>query len=156
MYKANLFGLSLKYCSNETEAEDNLHNAFIEIFTNIKKFNNKGSFEGWIKRITINKAIDSYKRTYKLTPLEDDYSEEITVEDLEIDLSLDYLLSVIQELPNQYRIVFNLYELDNYSHQEIAQMLSISEGTSKSNLHRAKLLLKEKITSKINSIIIFK
>lgn len=156
MYKANLFGLSLKYCSNETEAEDNLHNAFIEIFTNIKKFNNKGSFEGWIKRITINKAIDSYKRTYKITPLEDDYSEEITVEDLEIDLSLDYLLSVIQELPNQYRIVFNLYELDNYSHQEIAKMLSISEGTSKSNLHRAKLLLKEKITSKINSIMIFK
>lgn len=156
LYKANLFGLSLKYCSNETEAEDNLHNAFIEIFTNIKNFKNKGSFEGWIKRITINKAIDSYKKTYKITPLEDDYYEEITVEDLEIDLSLDYLLSVIQELPNQYRIVFNLYELDNYSHQEIAKMLSISEGTSKSNLCRAKLLLKEKITSKINSIMIFK
>ncbi|HQF48413.1 MAG TPA: RNA polymerase sigma factor [Flavobacterium alvei] len=151
-YKANLFGLSLKYCSNETEAEDNLHNAFIEIFTNIKNFNAKGTFEGWIKRITINKAIDSYKRTYKITALENDYYEEIIVEDMEIDLSLDFLLSIIQELPNQYRIVFNLYELDDYSHQEIAQMLSISEGTSKSNLHRAKLLLKEKITSKINSI----
>jgi RNA polymerase sigma factor (sigma-70 family) len=147
-YKKTLFVLCLKYCANQDEAEDNLHNAFIEIFTNIKKFDNKGSFEGWMKRITINKAIDSYKKTYQLTPIKDDFEDEIFVNENEIDCSLDEMLTMIQELPNQYRLVFNLYELDDYSHQEIATMLSISESTSKSNLHRAKVILKEKISNK--------
>lgn len=140
--------LSLKYCANETEAEDNLHNAFIEIFTNIKKFDNKGSFEGWMKRITINKAIDSYKKTYQLMPIKEDFVDEVLVDDNDLNCTLDEMLQLIQELPNQYRLVFNLYELDDYSHQEIAKMLTISESTSKSNLHRAKVILKEKISTK--------
>lgn len=140
--------LSLKYCANEAEAEDNLHNAFIEIFTNIKKFDNKGSFEGWIKRITINKAIDTYKKKYQLIPIKEDYIQDTSIDEDELEFSLDYILSLIQELPHQYRLVFSLYELDDYTHQEIAQLLSISEGTSKSNLHRAKVILKEKICSK--------
>ena len=147
LYKNTLFVLSPKYCPNEAEAEDNLHNAFIEIFTNIKKFDRKGSFEGWIKRITINKAIDSYKKKYNLVPIKEDLTEDTDVEAHELDFSLDYILALIQELPNQYRLVFSLYELDDYSHREIAQLLSISEGTSKSNLHRAKMLLKDKITA---------
>jgi RNA polymerase sigma factor (sigma-70 family) len=144
-YKNTLFVLSLKYCANEVEAEDNLHNAFIEIFTNISKYKDKGSFEGWMKRITINKAIDTYKKKKQLYPIKDDLAEDTTVEETEVDLPLDYLLQLIQDLPHQYRIVFNLYELDDYSHKEIAELLSISEGTSKSNLHRAKIILKEKI-----------
>ena len=146
-YKDILFVLSLKYCSNEAEAEDNLHNAFIEIFTNIKKYNGSGSFEGWIKRITINKAIDSYKKSYQMVPIKDDFQDTL-IEEKEIDFSLDTILSLIQELPTQYRVVFSLYELDDYSHKEIAQMLEISENTSKSNLHRAKTILKEKIKQK--------
>jgi RNA polymerase sigma factor (sigma-70 family) len=148
LYKKTLFVLSLKYCANEYEAEDNLHNSFIEIFTNIKKFDNKGSFEGWMKRITINKAIDSYKKTYLLTPIRDDFEYKIFIDENEFFCSLDEMLIMIQELPTQYRLVFNLYELDDYSHQEIATMLSISESTSKSNLHRAKVILKEKISNK--------
>jgi RNA polymerase sigma factor (sigma-70 family) len=148
LYKRTLFVLSLKYCPNEAEAEDNLHNAFIEIFTNITKYTNKGSFEGWIKRITINKAIDSYKKKYQLVSLKEDLHQETTVEENDVDFSLDYILSLIQELPNQYRLVFCLYELDDYSHHDIAKLLSISEGTSKSNLHRAKMILKEKIKAK--------
>ena len=148
MYKKTLFVLSLKYCANEAEAEDNLHNSFIEIFTNIKKFDNKGSFEGWMKRITINKAISSYKKNYQLAPIKEDFESDTTIDDSEIEVSLDYMLSIIQELPHQYRLVFSLFELDNYSHAEIAKMLSISESTSKSNLHRAKVILKEKIISK--------
>jgi RNA polymerase sigma-70 factor (ECF subfamily) len=148
LYKKTLFVLCLKYCSNEAEAEDNLHNAFIEIFTSIKNYKNIGSFEGWMKRITINKAIDSYKKTFNLLPIKDDFKDETSIEMEELDFSLDYLLSLIQELPNQYRLVFSLYEFDDYSHQEIAKMLSISENTSKSNLHRAKLILKDKINSK--------
>lgn len=147
-YKKTLFVLSLKYCPNEAEAEDNLHDSFIEIFTNIKNYKGTGSFEGWIKRITINKAISRYKQSYILTAIKDDYSEDYTINEAEIDLPLDTILSFVQELPHQYRLVFNLYELDDYSHQEIATMLSISESTSKSNLHRAKQILKEKIKAK--------
>lgn len=148
LYKETLFVLSLKYCQNQTEAEDNLHNAFIEIFTNIKKFKNNGSFEGWMKRITINKAIDSYKKSYQLVPVSDKTFANTEIEENDLEMySLEYILSLIQNLPNQYRLVFCLYELDNYSHLEISKMLSISEGTSKSNLHRAKMILKEQIKS---------
>jgi len=148
LYKKTLFVLCLKYCANQAEAEDNLHNAFIEIFTNIKKFDGKGSFEGWMKRITINKAINSYKKNYNLTPIKDDFEDEIYVDENEINCSLEEMLLMVQELPNRYRLVFSLYELDDYTHKEIAAMLSISENTSKSNLHRAKMILREKINAK--------
>ncbi len=146
LYKDVLYTLSLKYCINTEEAEDNLQNAFLEIFTNIKKFNNSGSFEGWMKRITINKAIDSYKKSFHLIPISDKIFLDTEMDENELDeFSLDYLLSLIQKLPNQYRLVFCLYELDNYSHAEIAELLKISTNTSKSNLHRAKMILKEQI-----------
>lgn len=146
LYKDSLFVLCLKYCQNEAEAEDNLHNSFIEIFTNIKKYKGIGSFEGWMKRITINKAIDSYKKSYQMIPLSDKILPDTEIDESELDgHSADYILSLVQELPNQYRLVFCLYELDDYSHAEIAKMLNLSIGTSKSNLHRAKLILKEQI-----------
>ncbi|MDQ6470376.1 sigma-70 family RNA polymerase sigma factor [Flavobacterium sp. LHD-80] len=148
VYKKTLFVLSLKYCSNDAEAEDNLHDSFVEIFTNIKNYKGNGSFEGWIKRITINKAITRYKQSYVLTAIKDEYFQDDFINENEINLPLDTILSFIQELPHQYRLVFSLYELDDFSHQEIASMLSISENTSKSNLHRAKQILKDKITSK--------
>jgi len=148
LYYKTLFAVSLKYCQNDSEAEDTLHDAFIEIFTNIKNFKATGSFEGWMKRIIINKAISRFKNSFFLTPIKDDNLEEVIINDKEIDFPIDFLLSLIQELPHQYRLVFNLYELDEYTHKEIAAMLSISESTSKSNLHRAKLILKEKIISK--------
>ncbi len=145
MYKKPLFALCLKYCTNEAEAEDNLQDAFVEIFLNIKKYKGEGNFEGWMKRITINKAIQKFKSS--ISTKEIDAKMFPVVED-EIEpppVSMDKLLELIQELPNQYRIVFNLFELDDYSHKEIAQMLSISEGTSKSNLHKAKVILQNKI-----------
>ena len=146
LYKDVLFVLCLKYCRDEAEAEDVLHNAFIKIFTKINSFKNVGSFEGWLKRITINIAIDSYKKNTKLLPIKDDYIEDTYLTEEEADqLSPDYILTLIQQLPDQYRLTFSLYELDNYSHKEIAEMLTISESTSKSNLHRAKVILKEKI-----------
>ena len=146
LYKNTLFVLCLKYCQNQAEAEDNLHNAFIEIFTNIKYYKGIGSFEGWMKRITINKAIDSYKKSYQLIPISDKNYPDTEIEENELDeFSLDYILALVQDLPNQYRLVFCLYELDNYSHNEIAEMLNISIGTSKSNLHRAKMTLKEQV-----------
>lgn len=153
LYGKNLYQLSLKYCTSVEEAEDNLHDAFIEIFSNCNRFENKGSFEGWMKRITINKAITKFKSSINTTTLDSTIYPIIDTE-IEIDtetISLDHMLKLIQELPNQYRLVFNLYELDDYSHKEISEMLGISEGTSKSNLHKAKLILKNKITESIKS-----
>lgn len=145
-YKDTLFVLCLKYCRSLEEAEDNLQDAFITIFKNIGMYKGKGSFEGWMKRITINKAIDKYKKENFINVLiNDDILEDTNVEDEELALPLSVILNTIQELPSRYRLVFNLYELDGYTHKEIAKLLSISEGTSKSNLHRAKLILKDKI-----------
>ena len=145
-YKDTLYFTSLKYCRNEADAEDNLHDAFITIFQKIKTYKNKGSFEGWMKRITIYKAIDKYKTKKPLNvEIKDDILEDEVIVENEENLSLDQLLKLIQNLPDQYRLVFNLYQMDRFSHKEIASLLNISEGTSKSNYHRAKLILRDKI-----------
>jgi len=145
LYKGVLFSLCLKYCRNDAEAEDNLHNSFIEIFAAIHKYRGAGTFEGWIKRITINKAINSYKKTLQVVPLKDNFTGDTDVGTEEMTISADIILEFVQQLPDQYRIIFCLYELDDYPHKEIATMLSISESTSKSNLHRAKAILQNKI-----------
>jgi len=149
LYKTKLFPVCLKYCSTPIEAQDHLHDTFITIFDNIKKYKGKGSFEGWMKRIAINKAIDNYKKrnTFELADYrKENLSDDLYVSKEEMPLSYEILMSLIQNLPQQYRIVFNLYELDGFSHKKIATLLDISQNTSKSNLHRAKAILKEKIT----------
>lgn len=152
-YKDVLYLLSLKYCRNEMEAEDNLHDAFITIFKTIKRYRSKGSFEGWMKRITIYKAIDKYKAKRPINiEFNNDILEDTTIDSEQESLPLDVILNYIQELPDQYRLVFNLFQLDNYSHKEIASLLSISEGTSKSNYFRAKLILRKKIQTPKNLV----
>jgi len=146
IYSGKLFGLCLKYSKNKEEAEDNLQDGFITIFKKVAQFQHKGSFEGWMKRIVINTALQKYREKNVLNLVQDvDVNDEVIVEVNEDDVSLDYLLGLIQELPNQYRIVFNLYVLDGHSHREVADTLGISEGTSKSNLSRARTILKRKI-----------
>ncbi|MGO3182363.1 MAG: RNA polymerase sigma factor [Aequorivita sp.] len=145
-YKDTLFFISLKYCRNEADAEDNLHDTFITIFQKINTYKNKGSFEGWMKRICIYKAIDKYKvRKPVNIEINNDILEDKVETEEDPDITLDQLLRFIQELPDQYRLVFNLYQMDGFSHKEIASLLNISEGTSKSNYHRAKLALRDKI-----------
>ena len=144
LFAKKFFGVCLKYSRNYDDAQDNLQDGFIIIFKKIEQFSGKGSFEGWAKRILINNALLRFKDIRFLEIL--DYN--IADVELEIDddtISLDYLLQIIQELPDQYRIVFSLYVLDGYSHKEISEMLKISTGTTKSNLYRARLILKEKI-----------
>lgn len=145
LFADKLFGLCLKYSRNYTEAQDNLQDGFITIFNKIGQFNHKGSFEGWMKRIVINTALQKYRNKKLLSLVTEEIPDIITVEVEEETISLQYLLSIIQQLPNRYRMVFNLYVLDGYSHKEIAKQLSISVGTSKSNLSRAKVILKNKI-----------
>lgn len=154
LYKDKLYVLCLKYCKNKEEAQDNLQDAFIEIFSKIKSYNGKGSFEGWIKRITINKAIDKYKKNNHLNIVinNDILKENTTIETEIIDsTSLSEILKHIQELPPRYRMVFNLYELDDYSHADISKLLNISINTSKSNLHRAKKILQTKMQKPTNT-----
>lgn len=145
LFAGKMFGLCLKYSRNKQEAEDNLQDAFITIFDKIDQFKFKGSFEGWMKRIVINTTLQTYRQKNVLNLVEENLPDEVDVEIDEEEISLDYLLKIIQELPERYRMVFNLYVLDGYSHKEISDLLGIAEGTSKSNLSRARLILKGKI-----------
>jgi RNA polymerase sigma factor (sigma-70 family) len=147
LFSDKLFVLCLKYSRNYEDAEDTLQDSFIVIFKKIDQFKDEGSFEGWLKRIAINVALQKYRKKF---PLQIVKEQEIEEESTEIDfddesLELDFLLSIIQQLPDRYRLVFNLYVLDNFSHKEIAKMLEITESSSKSNLSRARKILKEKI-----------
>ena len=146
LFSGKLFSICLKYSRNYAEAEDNLQDAFVTIFNKIGQYKEKGSFEGWLKRVTINTALQRYRADKGVLNLvnEDFADEEEVLVDTD-SIPIDYLLKIIQELPDRYRLVFNLYVLDDFSHQEIADMLKISVGTSKSNLSRAKQLLKEQI-----------
>jgi RNA polymerase sigma-70 factor (ECF subfamily) len=145
LYASKLFSICLKYSRNYAEAEDNLQDAYITIFKKINQFKNQGSIEGWMKRITINTALQRYRSVGVFDIINEDQIEDVTVDIDDDDISIDFLLNIIQGLPNRYRLVFNLYALDDYSHKEIAKLLDISIGTSKSNLARARLILKEKV-----------
>lgn len=145
MYSHKLFPLCLKYSSNYQQAEDNLQDAFMMIFKKIRQYKNKGSFEGWMKRIAINTALQKYRKQAVFEIVREDHLKEPEVEIDEERVSVDFLLKIIQELPDRYRQVFNLYALDGFSHKEISEIMDISTGTSKSNLARARMILKEKI-----------
>ncbi|SHI92000.1 RNA polymerase sigma factor [Aquimarina spongiae] len=145
LYSSKLFSICLKYSTDYSSAEDTLQDAFITIFDKITQYKSKGSFEGWMKRVTINTALQKYRKQKVFDIVNEEQIEEVEVEIENEEVSLDYLLSIIQELPDRYRLVFNLYVLDGYAHKEIAEMLSISVGTSKSNLARARNILKTKI-----------
>lgn len=147
LYSSKLFSICLKYSKNADEAQDNLQDAFLTIFKSIEQYKFKGSFEGWLKRIAINTVLQKYRkeRVFEIINENQIEQEEEETELEEENISLQFLLQIIQELPDRYRLVFNLYVLDGYSHQEIAKMLHITEGTSKSNLARARMILKGKI-----------
>ncbi len=145
-YARVLFGICLKYSPNYQEAQDNLQDAFLTIFKKIEQYEGKGSFEGWIKRVTVNTVLQKYrkKKVFKLTN-EAEIPEEIDEEIEVAEVPLDYLLKIIQELPDRYRLVFTMYVLDGYTHQEISELLGINIGTSKSNLARGRAILKKKV-----------
>ncbi len=145
LYAPKLFSVCLKYSRNYTEAQDNLQDSFLLIFKNIHKYSFKGSLEGWLKRVVTNHILQQYRKESFLTVVDENLPEDVEVEIDSDSVSSEYLMKIIQELPDRYRLVFNLYVLDGYSHQEIAEHLNINIGTSKSNLSRAKMILKEKI-----------
>lgn len=140
-----LFSACLKYSRNRADAEDNLQDGFLLIFQKIGQFQFKGSFEGWAKRVMINNVLQKYRSEGVFELVSENMPDEAEVEVEPDSISMEYLVSIIQELPDRYRMVFNLYVIDGFSHKEIAAMLNITDGTSKSNLARARIILKEKI-----------
>lgn len=144
-YSRVLFGICLKYSRNRVEAEDNLHDSFMTIFEKIDQYKFKGSFEGWIKRITVNTVLQKYRKAEFLNVVSENAEEEVEEDGPYADIALSTLLRYVQELPNKYRITFNMYVLDGYTHKEISEQLGTSPGTSKSNLARARTILKERI-----------
>jgi RNA polymerase sigma factor (sigma-70 family) len=142
-----MFAICLRYSRDQDEAKDNLQEGFIRVFGNLSSFKGTGSFEGWIRKIMINTALEKYRKYRKLFSLDEDRGEEdlVYVDPIEGNITADELIRIIQDLTPQYRMVFNLYALEGYSHKEISQMLGISEGTSKSNLSRARTILQEKL-----------
>lgn len=155
-YSPVMLGVCMRYCKNRIDAEDVMQDGFIKVFSQIHKFRGEGSFEGWIKRIMINAAIDNYQSNLKHAFHEDvdgiAHSSAL-VENPESDNDLPdgmniphkKLMEMIQELPDGYRVVFNLFAIENYNHKEIASMLKISENTSKTQLLKARKSLRKKI-----------
>ena len=142
-YASKLFAVCYRYCKNREEAQDVLHEGFIKAIKNLNRFASKGSFEGWLRRIMVNTALESFRRNKKLVAVEDielAESQKVSASALET-LSANELLDLITKLPSGFRTVFNLYAIDGYSHKEIAQELGISVGTSKSQLSRARVAL---------------
>ncbi len=145
MYSSKMYGLCYRYVKDSMEAEDILVTAFMKVFDKIQQFKSEGSFEGWIRRIVVNEALTFLRRNrsmYLETELEQ-ADREPDYNALSDHLEEEDLLNMIQELPTGYRIVFNLYAIDGYSHKEIAEQLGISENTSKSQLSRARTYLQK-------------
>ena len=139
--------LCMRYATDKTEAQDMMQEGFVRLFNNLDKFQHRGSFEGWVRRIFVNTAIKYYHRVRK----HNGYAELGQVEHQKVDpdalsaMSEKELLQMVQELPEGYRMVFNLYAIEGYSHKEIAEMLECQESTSRSQLVKARKLLQTKI-----------
>ncbi|HBF87106.1 MAG TPA: hypothetical protein DDX39_00580 [Bacteroidales bacterium] len=143
-----LFAICLRYSKSREEAEDVLQEGFVKIFSNIKQFKGEGSFEGWLKRIMINTAISNYRNSLKYYYHEEveNVSEEIAnEEEPDYEYSMNDLMQLINELPDGYRVIFNMYVIEEYKHKEIAEILDIDVGTSKSQFSRAKKMLQKKL-----------
>lgn len=145
-FKTGMFGICLRYSGNYDDANDVLQEGFIKVFQKIHQFSFKGAFEGWIRKIMVNTAFEKYRRQVLMSPVEENMPD-VPDESFEDhgDITIQELLKFIQELSPRYRLVFNLYAIEGHSHKEISEILNISEGTSKSNLSRARVILKEKV-----------
>lgn len=147
-FAPKMFGVCMRFAKNQMEAEDIMQEGFIKVYSYLKTFRKEGSLEGWIRRTIINTAINLYKKNYKYlqdTALDQAGKAAAEEEGVLDKLSLKELLNLIQELPDGYRIVFNLNVMEGYTHREIGEMLEISENTSKSQLSRARNALQKKI-----------
>lgn len=150
-HASTMFAICLRYTKDRDEAADVLQDGFIKVYTKIDQFSREHSFEGWMKRIFVNTALTHYKLNLKHYKNEDiDDVNESDIKDFEpntdkCEYSREELLGVVQNLSEGYRMVFNLFAIEGYRHKEIAEMLGIDENTSKSQFHRARKLIQQKL-----------
>jgi RNA polymerase sigma factor (sigma-70 family) len=151
-FSPRMYAVCLRYAGNAEEAEDILQEGFIKVFKKMDSFRSEGSFEGWVRRIFVNTAIEHFRRKRYLMPVTE--KEENTIEgkytSVLDELAEKDILALVQELSPGYRTVFNMYVVEGYTHKEIADMLNISEGTSKSQLSRAKVILQDMVRTFID------
>lgn len=147
LYYGKMMGVCMRYTKDTDRAQDILQDALIKVFANIGKYDFKGSFEGWVRRIVVNTAIDFFRRSKKDFMLLgenqsiEEYSEELDDEDDsedKYDFEPQEIMDAMQKLSPAYRVIFNMYVFENLTHKEIAEKLEISVGTSKSNFSKAK------------------
>lgn len=147
-YSPLLLGIAMRYFKDKAKAEDVLQDGFIKIFKNLHKFKNKGSFEGWMRRIVVNTALDEIRKEKKNQnniELDNTNFKIVHKSDIEERLQAEVLMDIVKQLPDGFRIIFNMYAIEGYSHKEIANELGISESTSKSQYSRAKAALREQL-----------
>jgi len=154
-FASAMYGLCLQYASSEDDAQDILQDGFVKVFTKLDQVKKPEAFPGWIRRIMINTALERYRSQVALQPVEEIKGGIPGEEEDQImnGLSSEELVRLIQGLTPRYRMVFNLYAVEGYSHQEISEKLGISVGTSKSNLSRARAILQEKVKKIYGSAI---
>lgn len=151
-YHRKMYGVCLRYADNKDDASDILQDGFVQVFRHIHTFRSGGSLEGWVRRIMVNMSIAHYRKRsrYFMTDIEEANGLKLDEEVLS-DMTAAEIMEVIQELPVGYRTIFNMYEIEGYTHPEIGEILNISVGTSKSQLSRAKELLRTKLKNRIPS-----
>jgi len=161
-YYSKMLGVCLRYSKSSDEAKDVLHEGFMKVFDGLKNFKSSGSFEGWIRRIMVNTSIDHLRKnkqnylivsTVYANEKASNVAEEINDDELALHIDKEEILRAVQELTPAYRTVFNLYVIEEYTHKEIAELLDISEGTSKSNLSKAKFNLRKNLMHHIKPIV---
>ena len=149
-YAPKMLSICRQYIKDLHQAEDIMITAFMKVFTNLKNFEHKGSFEGWIRRIMVNECISYIRVQKKVSFLEDEFYVEDTFNNIESHFSVEDIQILIDSLPDGYKMVFNLYAIEGFKHAEIAKMLGINEGTSKSQLSHARKMLQEQINKQKN------
>ncbi|HMM03334.1 MAG: RNA polymerase sigma factor [Dysgonomonas sp.] len=150
-YARKMYSICLRYSSDQDAAQDLLQDGFMKVFANIDSFQDRGSFEGWLKRVFINLALENLRKKKSIIQTSDDVQnlpdvvDDSTEDEQMYKISEDELLKMVQDLPRGYSTVFNLYAIEDYSHKEIAEMMGINEGTSRSQYVRARNILQEKV-----------
>ncbi|MDQ6527814.1 RNA polymerase sigma factor [Flavobacterium sp. LHD-85] len=145
-FSSKMLSVCRQYIKDIQLAEDVMITAFMKVFTNIKNFEHKGSFEGWIRRIMVNECISYLRVQKKVKFAEDEFFVEESFNEIDSQFTVEQIQYLIDALPDGYKMVFNLYAIEGYKHNEIAKMLGINEGTSKSQLSHARKMLQTQIT----------
>jgi RNA polymerase sigma-70 factor (ECF subfamily) len=151
LFARKMMGVCLRYANSHEEAQDVLQDGFIKVFNKLPDFESKGSLEGWVRRIMVNTALDAYRKAKKHQNNVDVDSVGFMLEKKDFiieSINAEDLLNIIKTIPEGYRVVFNLFAIEGYSHKEIAERLGVSESTSKSQFSRAKKMLRKLLIEK--------